>query len=339
MKKKILSLFVLLMVVTIGARAGDEWSIDFASIGENYDDKTGVTISASVAKVGGTDLGTCTVSSEALDQHFVLQTGTTWLMRKANGLYQGNGGGRAMGMLGCTKGQVITIVGTGDPNPSTNATLKSQNGNTYVYTVTADGDVKFTPARYLYFTSIKVENPSASAVSYTVKYVDEGGTEIKDATTGEGDPGASITISSVEKASFFNEGATKKYIYKSDDSEGKTIAGDGSTVVTLTFREAATYNYSLQSNLGETLASGSGLEGEKVYAGYPRYQLNEGNFYEADATNKEYRKPIVLSEDNVSATVDYAEWNGSNDVVFYAEGENIDGFTVSTAGNIPVRAA
>ena len=247
--KKILSIFLLLLSVAIGAWAGDEWSIDFASIGQNYEDKTGVTISASVAKVGGTDLGTCTVSDDALDEHFVLQTGTTWLMRQANGLYQGNGGGRAMGMLGCTKGQIITIVGTGNPNPSTNATLKSQNGNTYVYTVTEDGDVKFTPARYLNFTTIAVENPSASAVSYTVQYVDEVGTEIKDATTGEGDPGASITISSVEKASFFNEGATKKYVYKSDDSEGMTIASDGSTVVTVTFREAATYTYSVVDNI------------------------------------------------------------------------------------------
>ena len=328
------------MVVTIGARAGDEWSIDFASIGENYDDKTGVTISASVAKVGGTDLGTCTVSSEALDQHFVLQTGTTWLMRKANGLYQGNGGGRAMGMLGCTKGQVITIVGTGDPNPSTNATLKSQNGNTYVYTVTADGDVKFTPARYLYFTSIKVENPSASAVSYTVKYVDEGGTEIKDATTGEGDPGASITISSVEKASFFNEGATKKYIYKSDDSEGMTIASDGSTVVTLTFREAATYTYSVVDNLDNKLAEGSAFEGETVYYYVPYYAFKDNKFYATPSLSSgslSYGQGKIENiSSNAEVTVTYTEEENTN-VVFYAEAENLAGITPYEDGFVQSR--
>ena len=116
-----------------GAWAGDEWSIDFAAVGANYNDKTGVTISSTVATIGGTTMGTCTVESEALNSNFVLQTGTTWLMRKANGLYQGNGGGRAMGMLGCTAGQIITIVGTGNPNPSTNVTLKYQDGNTYVF--------------------------------------------------------------------------------------------------------------------------------------------------------------------------------------------------------------
>mgnify|MGYP007069851011 FL=1 len=38
-------LFVLSMVVTIGAKATGEWSIDFAALGANYDDNTAVTIS------------------------------------------------------------------------------------------------------------------------------------------------------------------------------------------------------------------------------------------------------------------------------------------------------
>ncbi len=139
------------------------WSIDFAALGGNYPDKTKVTISSTVATIGGTTMGTCTVGEEALDSKFVLQTGTNWTLRMENGLFQDNGGGRAMGFRNCTANQIITIVGTGDPNPS-NATLKTQDGNTYIYTVIADGDVKFTPARKLYFTSVSVETPAATPV-------------------------------------------------------------------------------------------------------------------------------------------------------------------------------
>ncbi len=214
MKRNLLKSVLLTLMVLVGGSAwAEDWSIDFAALGGNYPDKTGVTISASVATIGGTTMGTCTVGEEALDSRFVLQTGTTWMIRQANGLYQGNGGGRAMGFLGCTADQTITIVGTGNPNPSTNATLKSQDGNTYVYTVTADGDVKFTPARWLYFTSVSVKDPSATAVEYTVKYVDEEGTELKASTKGSGEPGAAITLTESEKASFFNEDGTAKYIY------------------------------------------------------------------------------------------------------------------------------
>ena len=54
----------------------------------------------------------------------------------------------------------------------------------------------------------------------------------------------------------------KKYFYESDDSEGKTIASDGSTVVTITYREAETYSYSVKSSTGTTIAEGSNFEGE-----------------------------------------------------------------------------
>ena len=331
-------LVAALLMVGANAWAGDEWSIDFIAMYQDAGfsgDKT-VTISSEVAKIDNVSMGTCSVEGVSINSKFILQTGTKWLLR-TGGLYQFNGGGRAMGMLGCTAGQIITIVGTGNPNPSTNATLKSQDGNTYVYTVNADGDVKFTPARYLYFTSITVENPSASAVKYTVKYVDEGGTEIKESTQGEGEVGAGITLTSSEKKSFLNNDETKKYIYKSDDSDGKKIASDGSTVVTITFREAATWKYTLNSSLGTKISDGSAFEEDVVYIAYPRYILQEKTLYEAGTTDKEYRKEITLDEDNKVETVTYTK--SINNVVFYSEGENLSGVTETIYGNIPVRAS
>lgn len=338
MKKYLL--FVLSMVVTIGAKATGEWSIDFAALGANYDDKTGVTISASVATIGGTTMGTCTVGSDALNENFVLQTGTTWLMRKASGLYQGNGGGRAMGMLACTKGQIITIVGTGDPNPSTNATLKSSSNGTYVYTVTDDGDVKFTPARYLYFTSITVENPSASAVAYTVKYVDGEGNELKTATEGSADAGSSIIVSEVEKAAIYTDG--KKYVYASDDSEGLTVNADGTTVVTIMFTESDVYNYTVNFNAGDVTKSVNGKvfagEAAKVYV--PRYIFDEANktLY-SYKTAYEFNYTFTPASDNAVENLTFNAEETNSNAYFFSEAEDIEGVTPYEDGFTQIRMA
>ena len=94
-----------------------------------------------------------------LDPKFVLQTGTSWLLRTGgnNGLYSNNSGARSFGLLNCKAGQVITINASLDPNPATNATLKSQDGDNYKYVVTADGDVRFQPARYILLHSITID--------------------------------------------------------------------------------------------------------------------------------------------------------------------------------------
>lgn len=333
-------LFVLSMVVTIGAKATGEWSIDFAALGANYDDKTGVTISETVATIGGTTMGTCTVGSDALNENFVLQTGTTWLMRKASGLYQGNGGGRAMGMLACTKGQIITIVGTGDPNPSTNATLKSSSNGTYVYTVTDDGDVKFTPARYLYFTSITVENPSASAVAYTVKYVDGEGNELKKATEGSADAGSSIIVSEVEKAAIYTDG--KKYVYASDDSEGLTVNADGTTVVTIKFTESEVYNYTVNFVAGDVTKSVNGKvfagEAAKVYV--PRYIFDEANktLY-SYKTAYEFNYTFTPASDNAVENLTFNAEETNSNAYFFSEAEDIEGVTPYEDGFTQIRMA
>ena len=286
-------------------------------------------------------MGTCSVEGVSINSKFILQTGTKWLLR-TGGLYQFNSGGRAMGMLGCTAGQIITIVGTGNPNPSTNATLKSQDGNTYVYTVNADGDVKFTPARYLYFTSITVENPSASAVNYTVKYVDEGGTEVKTSTQGEGEVGAGITLTSAEKASFKNDGETKKYIYKSDDSEGKTIASDGSTVVTITFREAATWGYTVNAMNGETkieeLAAGSAFELDDISVPFHKYYNIDGVLYSKDAISNSYVQKVTIDADSKVEGFAYTK-SDKIDVVFFKEAEDIATLTQTSGKGTEARCS
>lgn len=341
MRKFTLKSLIAVSAMLIGGASvanADTWSIDFTAVGANYDDKTPVTISETVAKIGGVDMGTCTVVNEALNSNFVLQIGTSWLMYSA-GLYQFNGGGRAMGMLNCKKDQVITIKGTGDPNPTTNATLKSSGDGTYVYTVTADGGVKFTPARYLYFSYISVEDPSTTEVNYTVKYVDENGTELKDQTTYSGEPGNPAVIYDSDKASF--DANNNHYIYKSDDAEGKTIAGDGTTVISVTFRVAELYSYTVKSDSGKELASGSAYEQETVIVAFPQFEMRGTDLFETEAGDKNigyYRKNIVLTSDNMEVVVNYTK-NTIANVVYYSEAEDIEGATAYSGNNANIRCS
>lgn len=320
----------------------DDWSIDFSVIGQRYDDKTGVTISETAAVIDRITMGTCTVGEEALDSRFVLQTGTKWLMRTRNGLYQGNGGPRSMGMLNCSKGQIITIVGTGDPNPSSNATLRSQDGNTYTYTVSADGHVMFTPARYLYFSLVSVADPSQTTVNYTVKYVDQNGVEIKTSETHSAEAGSAAVVLETDKAPIYAN--DKKYLYVSDDSRGMTVAEDGSTVVTVTFREAEVFTYRWDAAntadgyvLRNNIATGSAFEEDVVTFPYCRYILSNGTLYKKDPTNKEYNYSFTITK-NTYQPIWYEPTDITN-VVYYSEGEDIPGATPYVGNNTVVRSS
>lgn len=309
-----------------------EWSIDFSEIGTRLGlaDKAGANIGTAVD--GG--MGNVTLGDEALNSNFGIQTGTSWLYRTAQkALYQSNGGGRNFGVFNAKAKQLITLDISAAPTP-TNATLKSTNGNVRVYEVTADGTVTFNLARYNYIYTISVADPSATDVEYTVKYVDEEGIELKASSTNSGAPGAAITVGDVEKASFVAEG--QKYIYKSDDAADKTIAADGTTVVTVTFRKAASYTLFAKYN-GNVISFAAVYEGDNGNVYVPYYQLVDGKLYGTPKVDKGTLSYGQVTVSNVAADVDvnvsYTE-DATQNAVFFAEAENIstlkayeDGFT------------
>lgn len=177
---------------------------------------------------------------------------------------------------------------------------------------------------------------ASQAATYTVKYVC-GETEVKVATTGTGAIGSFYTVTDEDKAScMFND---VKYIYVSDDAASQTIAEDGSTVITVTFREAEKFAYTLKNNLGGVINEGTDWEGETVNIAYPRYLAQDGTLYSAGKGSAGwYLKTIELTQDNVEATVDYSATETA-DVVFLAEAEDIETLTVSTAANSNVRCS
>jgi len=197
----------------------------------------------------------------------------------------------------------------------------------------------FTPARYLYFYTITVEDPAANAVNYTVKYVDENNNEIKTASIYSEAPGTEITLSDNDKQNIVYNGKT--YIYVSDDSNGKTVAADGSTVVTVKFRAAATYSYTVNEVCNDVIKNtitGSGDESSTVKVPYHQYILDEGTLYEKTATNKEYNYSFVLGKDGQVENLNYSATTISN-VVYFNEAEAIEGATANNSSNANIRCS
>lgn len=186
--------------------------------------------------------------------------------------------------------------------------------------------------------SLELEYVEADAsANFTIKYMC-GSEEVKASRVETGTKGAATVISDADKANFI--AGSKKYIYVSDNAGVVTVAPDGSSVVTVNFREASAFNYSIVTDKGLTAASGSSFEGENLTVGYPRYALSKADsvLYQAGPTNKEYRKAFTLDEDNKSVVIAYNK-ESVNKVVFYTEGEDISGTTPVTYGNVAVRAS
>ena len=261
--------------------------------------------------------------------------------RSGYGLYNYGSGGRSGDVsISVSEGDLVVCQFADTQNRG--VTINSISGCTKSTTLndgshiffTADSELStltFNVGRAGCVVSVLIMEVDASAATadYTVNYVCDGSVVKTVSATGAVD-GEVLT-----DASFFADDV--KYIRKDGEPESFAIAAEGNTF-NVNVRLAATYAYTLADNFGTTIATGSGFEGEKATVGYPRYLLADGKFYEAGKTNNEYRKSITLDVDNATASVDYAEKQGVNSV-FFCEGENIEGMTVSTNGNIPVRAS
>lgn len=194
--------------------------------------------------------------------------------------------------------------------------------------------------------SLEYIDASASA-NYTVKYVDENGNELKSSQTYVGTIGTAITLNDDDKAPVYNEDKTVKYVYDSDDIDGKTVAKDGSVVVTVKFRKAATWNYTFKAvdsegtTLQEEIVKGSNFEGETFSVAYP-YAINvDGTLYTAkklSSDGKGYYLSFSLTEANQVKEITYSA-SDTKDVVYFSEAENIEGLTRATNGNTAIRSS
>ena len=184
--------------------------------------------------------------------------------------------------------------------------------------------------------SIETEKTQEATASYIVKKMC--GTTELGSETGAGIVGTTPTLAS---ADMWVDG--KKYIYVGNDVEEKGgIAASGSTY-TLTYREAATYNYSVIGKVDDVVikefAKDKNFEGEKVSSPYLRYVEKDGVWYEAArGTSAFYKASTVLDSNNQELVIAYKK-SDINNVAYFKEAEEIEGLTVSTNQNADVRCS
>ena len=188
---------------------------------------------------------------------------------------------------------------------------------------------------------------AASATNYTVKYVDAAGNEIKTSSTYVAESGLVPPLTEEDKVAVYNEDKTVKYVYDSDDASSLTIAADGSTVVTIKFREAAKWNYTFNAvdeegnPLQEGIVKGTNFEGETFDVGYP-YAINvDSTLYTSDklsSDKKGYYLSYTLEADNQVKDITFKPTT-TTDIVFLSEAENIEGLTKATNNNTFVRSS
>lgn len=203
---------------------------------------------------------------------------------------------------------------------------------------------------YIKNPKVTVECTFGAIVPYTIKYVDEQGNQLKESTTAESIAGKEITASADDMASFKNAEGDKKYIYVSGNEPITIDEDETKNVITLVFREAAIWNYTVvaldteDKVLNEEALKGTNFEGETFNLGYPRYVMVDGQLYEAgklSADKKGYYKSITLDKDNYTLNIEYAKKEGDSTIVYYAEAENLNSYSIGllTTANAAIRAS
>lgn len=189
--------------------------------------------------------------------------------------------------------------------------------------------------------TVTVTYTTAQTASYTVKYVCNS-TEIKTAETRTGIVNQKPELESSDKDAIkvTTDGVlSAKYIYSSDDAASQTIASDGSTVITVNFREASKYTYTINAVGGSKtvqLASGSNFEGETLSVAYPRYLLDGTDLYKKEPISNDYHQTYTLTgnlEENLTYTKDLSN------VVYYKEAEDIEGMTTANGSSANIRCS
>ncbi len=285
-------------------------------------------------------------------------SGKGWWNRQDKGLYCVNAG-RSAAIFGddlttgwlvvfeCNQNaaNVMTLTnGNGDPD-GTFTYVASGDSKSYYCTITAaeNAYVGFCGNKNAGFISkISVYKPNNAVVltTYTVNYVDMDGNTLKDPVTYDAVGGATITLSDADKANITIGEDT--YVYDSDDTEGKTVAEDGSSVITVKFHKAQNFSYTVNEMCAGTAArvtESFSYETAKVTVPYRKYNAVDGQLYTKGATNKEYNYSFNLTQDNQVEDIDYAAVSDVDNVVFLTEGEDVEGLTPCNSPNTAIRSS
>lgn len=187
---------------------------------------------------------------------------------------------------------------------------------------------------------LKITTVSASSTTkYTIKYVDASGKDIKKAQEYDGIIGQNFTASTEDMVAVYT--SDKKYIYESGNETKAAVKEAASNVITLKFREAAKYKYTVNNNINDYSVSGTAFEGDNAKVAFSQYILKDGVLYETnkiDDNRKQFNWTFAVNEDNTVKTLNYNKTT-INNVAYYSEGENIEGLTIINSGNSAIRSS
>ena len=131
----------------------------------------------------------------------------------------------------------------------------------------------------------KYVDNSKVATTYTVKYQNASGTDLKDAVSYDTYVGDTYTASSVDMATFYSGDTNTKYVYKSGNTSAEASATAASNVITLVFDEYAKVSYTVTAKNGEstlgTLASGDAYTDGSTTVYWNKFKQFDGQWYEA----------------------------------------------------------
>lgn len=103
----------------------------------------------------------------------------------------------------------------------------------------------------------------------------------------------------------------------------------------------ATYSYSVVTNLGTTITSGSLTAGESVTFAYSEYILQDGTLYRTSLRNATgdgfYKYTLTPEQDGEELVIEYAP--AIEDVVYFSEAEEIEGASANDRNNTDIRCS
>ena len=172
----------------------------------------------------------------------------------------------------------------------------------------------------------KYVDPSITPANYTINFVDQQSTLIK-SRNASGTINSAATIEADDKVSFYNNDNTKKYIYVSDDAAGKTVAANGSTVVTITFREAEKYTATLNLKAGTVelaTVNGTAFEGENLTLYYKKAYQKGGKWYTINQSSTEPYYGKVFTAMSANSEIDITGYVENNNIYDFYEIEALN---------------
>lgn len=191
-----------------------------------------------------------------------------------------------------------------------------------------------------------VTTDASAMTSYTVKFTDAADNELKEAVKYDVLIGNEATASAADMAAFFNADNTMKYIYVSGNQTITATENAESNVITLVFREAEKWNYTINAvdgdgNALKTLKQGTNFEAEKFDVAYAAYINVNGTIYKSSkqsSDGKGYYFTLDLNADNVTKDITFTA-SDITGVVYFSEAEDIEGLTLTTNSNTFIRSS